>query len=145
MSERTDERLTTALEQLHDDERLTADLTDESAEVVFSWLENELRAAGKQDDARFAARVRDLRRGVKAAARRHADDPRALIAAAQSIASGMAAGLDDPSATPAGMRASPVSAAEPPSSRRSRKWQALSSRGPRRRRRRGWTGTRRGR
>ena len=128
-------RLQEALEQIQNDERLTADLPDESARVVLAWLEGEIRAASSLDETAFAARVQELRRGVKQVARAHAEDPQALIAAAKTAAVTPIAGSTK-AAPPAGstmMSTSTTSAAEP----RPRPWARLLGRI--RRRRRGWS------
>jgi len=75
------ERLQHAIEQLHADESLLADLTDPSAEAVYSLLETQLRSASGLDEPAFAARVAQLRQAARAAARAHADSLPDLLSA----------------------------------------------------------------
>ena len=79
------ERLQHAIEQLHADESLLADLTDPSAEAVYSLLETQLRSASGLDDPAFAARVAQLRQAARAAARAHADSLPDLLSALSSV------------------------------------------------------------
>ena len=144
MAEQTDQRLAAALEQLHQDERLTAELTDADAEAVLAWLEDELRSARDLNDMQFDARLAILRRGVKQAAREFAGDPHGLIAAAKTNA-------DAPAAVAAGIVGHPVPSAPGPSPIATntavagpvepevrRGWRKLVFRS-RRRKRRGWS------
>ena len=147
MAEQTGVGLQLVLQQLHDDESLTADLTDPSAEAVFTWLEDELRAADSLDDRQLAVRAAQLRRAVKQAARRHADDPAALIQQAKDII----ASADPPHAAHESDPHVDRSQLVPPEDvvvaadhggqhepERSRRRAVIGSRGPGGRRRRGW-------
>ncbi len=89
----TSERLQRAIEQLHADESLLADLTDPSAEAVYSVLETALRSASGLDDRAFAEHVARLRRAARLAAREHADSLPALLAALRPALQGPTVGL----------------------------------------------------
>ncbi len=91
MGEAPEERVTQALERLHEDERLTADLDDAAAEAVYQWLERELAASAALDRQALDARVGTLRRAVLAAARLYNGDPQALIAAVTALVTAPAA------------------------------------------------------
>ena len=79
-----DDPVSLAIERLHEDEHLTADLPDASAEAVYRWLEDEVRSFDAREEMVLAARITQLRRAVKQVAAQHADDPAALVAVARA-------------------------------------------------------------
>lgn len=110
----TSARVEQTLERFQEDERLTGDLTDDTATALLSWIEQQIRAADALAEERaFEQHVAAIRSAARTAASTRAADPTPVTVVEQAQAA-LQALMPSATGADAAVVPAPVAQVEPP-------------------------------